>query len=142
MHSFVDSLYPETNQYVAKRIYLLEVGLREFIIEELSRIGGARWHKTHLPADVSQKYLHGLQAERASNWTSHIEHHPLYYVDFPDLTKVLEKNWRLTFQRLLKNKDVFIYSLRSLEPIRNKLAHNRKISEADCKIVDSELGSV
>ncbi|MCX7406587.1 MAG: Swt1 family HEPN domain-containing protein [Planctomycetales bacterium] len=133
------ALFPETNCKVAGNLFVLEVGLRELIIETLSDVDGAQWYTTLLPPDVAQKYLRGRQAEKAAKWTTHVEHHPLYYVDFPDLAKVLEKNWKATFQSLFSDKGVFLGNLKSLEPIRNKLAHNRKASLQDCAIVSGVL---
>ncbi|MCR9232590.1 MAG: Swt1 family HEPN domain-containing protein [bacterium] len=129
--------YPPNNQEVAEQLYVLEVGLRELIIETLSEEDSAKWHKTLLPHDITQKYLRGIQTERASNWTTHTPHHPIYYIDFPDLAKILDSNWKKLFKELFPKKEIFISSLRSLEPIRNKLAHNRKISSEDCSIVKS-----
>lgn len=126
---------PETNRKVAELLFAIEVGLRELIIETLSSIDGERWHKQLLPADVYQKYLNGRRAERAAKWTNHVAHHPLYYVDFPDLAKVLNTNWKDVFQQLFGNRDVFLANLKSLEPIRNSFAHSRKISEEDERVV-------
>lgn len=126
---------PPTNHAVAECLFVLEVAIRELIIETLSASAGPKWFKRLLPSDITQKYIRGKQAERAAKWSEHIEHHPLYYIDFPDLAKVLSANWKATFQRLFSNKEVFLGNLKSLEPIRNKLAHNRKLSENDRTVV-------
>ena len=42
----------------------------------------------------------------------------------------------MCFKKLFfKNKDILIYNLRSIEPIRNQVAHNRKVSESFVNIV-------
>jgi len=131
MQNDASNFLPKTNRDVAEMLFAIEVGLRELIIEVLSEIGGAKWHKQLLPSDVSEKYLRGRRSQLAATWSNHVEHHPIYYVDFPDLAKVLNTNWKNIFHEMFGDKDVFLGSLKSLEPIRNSLAHNRKISETD-----------
>lgn len=133
------AMLPDTNRSAAEHLFVLEVGLRELIIETLSEAAGPKWFKTHLPTDISQKYFRGIQAERAAKWSAHVAHHPLYYIDFPDLTKILEKNWNTVFKDVFQDKAVFSGSLKSLEPVRNKLAHNRKVSETDRSLVEGVL---
>lgn len=128
-------MLPESNREAVELLYVLEVGLRELIIETLAVAGGPKWFKTQLPPDITEKYVRGRKTQFAASWSTHIEHHPIYYIDFPDLAKVLDKNWRNIFQDLLGNKDVFLGSLKALEPIRNTVAHNRKLSASDCDIV-------
>ena len=130
-----DYSYPETNKLVSAQIFIIEVGLRELIIEEFTKVNGERWYKTLLPTDVYQKYLRGRQLEKVSKWSNHINHHPIYYIDFPDLAKVMEKNWQNIFLEMFGQKTVFLSSLKSIEPIRNKFAHNRKLTRADSAIV-------
>ncbi len=133
------SLLPEANREAVEMLYVIEVGLRELIIEALTASAGPKWFKTMLPADITEKYVRGRKAQAAASWSTHIEHHPLYYIDFPDLAKVLDKNWRNTFQDVLGNKEVFLGNLKALEPIRNTVAHNRKLSGQDCEIVRGVL---
>jgi hypothetical protein len=135
-------LFPGTNRRVAEQFYVLEVGLRELIIEKLSAVHGPRWYRSQLPNDVLKKYMDGHDAERASVWTNHIAHHPLYFIDFPDLLKTIARNWEDAFAAVFSNKDVVLGSFRSLEPIRNKLAHNRKITEADGAVVNGVFTEV
>ncbi len=135
MSSETPDFLPKSNREVSELLFAIEVGLRELIIEMLSESGGTKWHKTLLPSDVTEKYLRGRKAQLAAKWSSHVEHHPLYYIDFPDLAKVLNTNWKKSFSDLFGAKEVFLGSLKSLEPIRNSLAHNRKVSEADVTLV-------
>lgn len=134
-------LYPATNRKAAEQLYAIEVALRELVIDELSRDSGPRWYKQRLPADIVDKYVRGIHTERNSNWASHVPHHPIYYIDFPDLAKIINSTWNTHFKSLFGTKDVYLGHLKALEPIRNKLAHNRRLSSQDGALVSAAFGS-
>lgn len=124
---------PEINIEIVRHLYCIETGLRELIIESLTDAIGSRWYRQRLPGDVLAQYEAGRTYERSLRWTEFIPHHPLYYIDFPNLGKVIarEDNWRDAFARYFQRKDVLLATLTGLEPIRNKVAHNRKAIESD-----------
>lgn len=143
--SYVESL-PAENVSIYGILYRIEVGLRELIIEALESKCGPRWWKQRLPGDVLGAFREGRRYEHGVTWSELVPHHPLYYVSFPDLRKVIERrdNWRDVFKPVFANKEVFVGTLKSLEPIRNKIAHNRKATQADLRIAEaahSELSS-
>ncbi len=139
----MDNLVPAENDATYKLIYQIEVGLREFIIVTLSRVD-PRWVRQRLPADVLEKYREGRQEERKAKWIELIPHHPLYYTDFPDLRKIVERtdNWRDVFQGIFADKEVLCGILRELEPIRNKVAHNRRVTKYDVEIIQSAYHTI
>jgi Swt1-like HEPN len=128
---------PQENIDIFTMLFILETALRELIIEELSKVEGPRWYKRCLPGDVLDKYRKGREAEKSIQWTRSIPHHPIYYVDFPDLKKIIERdeNWKKAFERIFSRKDILSSTLSELEPIRNKIAHNRKASREDVEVV-------
>lgn len=134
----IDGIPPE-NISIYAILYRIEVGLREFIIDVLESNCGPRWWKQRLPGDVLENYRDGRRYERTTNWSELVPHHPLYYVNFPDLKKVIERrdNWREVFHPVFSSKQVVVGALKGLEPIRNKIAHNRKATEADLRIAEA-----
>jgi hypothetical protein len=130
-------LLPETNLEAFRLIFSLEVGLRELVIEELFAIGGRDWYKRHLPGDVLEKYKSARHRERQMKWIQYAHHDPLYYVDFPDLAKIIESaaNWNAVFASIFGRKDIFLSSLRATEEVRNKVAHNRLVTDGDIAIL-------
>jgi len=94
-----DGRVPVDNVRVFRILYQIEVGLRELIIDSLESSYGPIWWKSRLPGDVLESYRKGLAAERAINWINIIPHHPIYYIDFPDLQKVIttNNNWSEVF---------------------------------------------
>ncbi len=130
---------PNENFTIYKLLYNIEVGLREFVIEVLETKIGPPWWKRCLPADVKQTAKSGLQSEKKIKWSKVIPHHPIYYTDFPDLKKIITKgdNWQNVFQPIFGREDLLTGTLSELEPIRNKIAHNRKATIEDLAIVET-----
>lgn len=128
---------PQENIEIFTLLYCMETALRELIIEALTVAEGSRWYRKCLPGDVLEKYRKGWEVEKGIRWTQCIPHHPIYYVDFPDLKKVIERedNWKKAFERIFSRKEILSNTLSELEPIRNKIAHNRKTSGEDVEIV-------
>lgn len=131
-------LVPKENIEIYCCMYSIENVLRELIIDLLKSIDGPRWYKKRLPGDILEKYREGLKYERNIKWIQLIPHHPIYYIDFPDLKKIIERedNWKDIFKCIFgSRKDIVTSIISELEPIRNKIAHNRKVTYADVEIV-------
>ncbi len=129
---------PDTTIRAVEVLFWIENALRELIIDELSLVAGSRWYKQRIPGDILKKYREGVTYERSIKWVQLIPHHPIYYVDFPDLRKIISRsdNWSDSFQRIFTNLDVFEGTLIEVEFIRNKVAHNRMVSAMDLQVLD------
>lgn len=129
-------LVPKENIEIYCYIYRIETALREFIIESLIAVDGSRWYKKRLPGDVLEKYREGIEFEKSAKWSQLVPHHPIYYIDFPDLKKIIERedNWKDVFKGIFSRKDILSSTLAELEFIRNKIAHNRKATNVDVEI--------
>lgn len=131
---------PEDNRLIYALLYIIENGLRELIVERLQATCGPLWYKQRLPEDILKKYREGVKTERSVKWTRCIPHHPIYYTDFASLQKIIDRadNWRDVFEPIFQNrgKAVFLSVLSGLEPVRNKIAHNRKATVQDLKLTE------
>jgi hypothetical protein len=118
-------------------LFDLEVILRELIAVGLVQKYGSRWDKHGLPNDIRQKVREGVSSERATRWTQLTLHHPLYYLDFPDLKKLIinNANWPSSFELVFTKKGAVESSLSEIELIRNKIAHSRPLSEDELEIL-------
>ena len=127
---------PEENVAAFCLLYEIEAALRELIIEELSSLAGSRWYKQRLPGDVLEKYREAKKFEKSVKWSQLVPHHPMYYTDFSHLKIVIQarNNWDDAFSKIFGNKDNLSATLSELEFIRNKVAHNRKLSRADVEV--------
>jgi Swt1-like HEPN len=135
---------PETNFELLRYLFSIENALRELIIERLALADGPLWYKRRMPGDVLEQCRKGLAYERSTKWTVLVLHHPIYYVDFPNLKKILlrEDNWTQTFQSVFGRKDILEAMLTELEPVRNRVAHNRRTTDRDVTIAKSVLGKL
>jgi len=130
---------PEINNEAFRYLYGIEVGLREFILDSLQSIGEPNWYKKYLPGNAQQNFKRGVEYERGLKWAQWIPHHPIYYIDFPDLKEIITRkdNWNNIFKSIFNRKDFLVVYLSELEPVRNKIAHNRKLHNAELDMVKS-----
>jgi len=135
---------PDTNLAVFKILYNVENVLRELIREMLDGLGERNWYKKRMPEAALEKYKEGIRIERTIRWIQLVPHHPLYYIDFPHIREIIERkdNWNDAFRKVFRRKEVISGALLELEPIRNRLAHNRKISEKDVQIAKASYEKV
>ena len=135
---------PELNVRSYILLFGIENAIRELIVEELSGLFGPRWYKQRLPGDILRKYADAVKLQRLTRWTNLIPHHPIYYIDFPDLKKLIERqdNWDDSFSRIFARKELISATLSELEPIRNSLAHNRKVGEGDIHLVEGCVAKI
>jgi len=132
-----NQIVPKENIEIYCYLYCIENALREFIIEKSASIDGHKWYKIRLPDDVLKKYRKSVDAEYKAKWTQLIPHHPMYYIDFADIKKIMDRqdNWRDVFESAFGKKEILMGTLSELEFIRNKIAHNRKATPKDLDIV-------
>ncbi len=137
-------MLPQNNREVLDLLFDIEIAVRELVIEKMEAVAGPKWFRQRLPPDVFSKCREGRTAEARASWTRHLAHHPIYYADFPDLIKIIarEDNWRDAFRQILNRKDMVEAHLRTLEPIRNKAAHNRVVTSSDVEIASGSLSAI
>lgn len=130
---------PLMNSELYGLIFSIENLVREFIIFKLSGIEGPHWHKRRIPGPILQKYKEGKQYERQIKWNQLVPHHPIYYIDFPHLKAIIEQknNWDDAFSSVFGRRDILVSKLSEMEPIRNRIAHNRACSLYDLEVVRS-----
>src|SRR5207253_5083840 len=92
---------------------------------------GPKWAKRGLPPDLQGKVKNAVTYERTVTWHRAVAHHPLYYLDFPDLKKIIlnGSNWPTAFAEIFGHnaKAGTEATLSELELLRNKVAHNRLV---------------
>ena len=104
----------------------------------LDDLHGPDWYIKNVPGDVVDKCKNAKAYEARTPWVNNVPHHPIYYTDFPDLAVIITRkdNW-CVFQDIFHRSDVLKGLLTQAEPLRNKLAHNRKLSNDDLHILES-----
>lgn len=103
----------------------LEIRLRACVMKVLQAILPEKWWPDLIPEKVIDRgEKNKASIESTFPWNSDPELHPIYYVDFAHYAWIIEKNWS-AFERVFRDKDIIKGKLRELEPIRNKISHNR-----------------
>ena len=110
----------------------LEAKFRKCIQSQLEKVSGD-WWKERIPDDVRQKAEENKRKnDKPWPWLEGEDLHPVQYVDFSGYQKILLRrdNWENVFQPIFGDQDITAGKLKELEPIRNNIAHNRKLSSS------------
>ena len=136
----------ELNVKAYRLMFTLENVLRELCIEQLNASFGAKWYKSQLSPTALKKFSDGITNDRAQFSISFTSFHPVFYLDFSDLREIIMRkdNWNAAFSNLFGNKSqsLIIASLSQVEPIRNKVAHNRTVQEHEVATLNKLLGDI
>jgi len=134
---------PTANVEAYRLIFVIEVVLREFLIDRFATLGSQAW-KHRLPSDVLTAFRESVRYERQIRWMSLRPHHPIYYIHFSHIRQIIQRadNWRELFQPVFGRKDIVVATLSEVEAIRNRVAHNRLVADADLAVVDAAFGKL
>jgi len=115
-----------------KTMQRLETTIRSSVSSRLSTIAPG-WWITRVPEDIrTRAEERKAKNEKQYPWDEEPKVHPIHYVDFPDYTKIIlrKDNWSDVFVSIFGDREVISVKLRELEPIRNSIAHSRKLTRA------------
>lgn len=121
-----------------KLLKKLEEKLRIFVENKLRDTFGENWWKQGVPHDVRIKAEENKRKnEKPWPWMGKREWPLICYINFTDYSKIILRrdNWRNIFERIFKDKVILEAKLKELEPIRNDIAHNRKLTVEQFEIL-------
>jgi hypothetical protein len=100
----------------------LENAVRRCMKSNLEKLS-ENWWIERVPPDVRER-----AEERQKK--DELKRDLIQYVDFADYVKIIVRrdNWRDLFQKIFKEQEVILAKFKELEPIRNALAHGRKLT--------------
>lgn len=116
----------EKTETVRRLLFKLENALRGFLKSQLESQDYAV-EESFIKAWKSSKRKEFLPPRKP------IEYDLIYYSNFNELKKIIvdNENWNNIFSKFFGRPDGMISRIHELESIRNTIAHNRKISNAD-----------
>ncbi|HTV91966.1 MAG TPA: Swt1 family HEPN domain-containing protein [Verrucomicrobiae bacterium] len=128
---------PESNKACYAALYELETIVREFLLEELSRAYGSHWYRSRCDPGTLQRVERGMTGDRIARWPQGQLYHPVYYMNFSSYAALIETSahWNDVFRNFFSRKDSITGLLRAIEPVRNKVAHNRVATEPELSTV-------
>lgn len=111
-------------------LHNLENSLRRSIERQLSRTA-SDWWNTCLPEDVrTRAEIRKQRRETVWPWYPPTSSNNMDYLDFSDYRKIItfKSNWDQCFKQVFSSISFIEAKLSELEPIRNDIAHSRKLS--------------
>ena len=124
----------DLNVQAYKLLFRIENGLRSFIEQTLGAEFGPKWWKQQIPGDIREQCEDHQKEEREKRWLDYQTVHPICYSYLDDLKKTIVRgdNWDKVFAQYFGQVKIIVESkLTELEPLRNKIAHNRPVTEME-----------
>ncbi|TEU22236.1 MAG: TIR domain-containing protein [Anaerolineales bacterium] len=117
-------------------LFQLENDLRHFVFSKMfDKFGDQWWQRVD---ERIATYCQGLkEKELESRWFSNENLPDLAYSQFPHLKKVIDDNWPSIFHQYFKPKSIFVGFFDTLEGFRNKLAHNRPLTDKEIEQLET-----
>lgn len=116
------------NQEGYRILFKLENQLRHFVLAKMYAKYGSDWWQ-RVDANVAG-YCQGLQTkELESGWFPSENLSLLAYAQLPHLRKIINDNWAAIFHNYFKPQTIFTGVFEALEGIRNRIAHNRPLTD-------------
>jgi hypothetical protein len=142
----------DNNLNAFKLLFEIETAVREFLIMRCEKDIGIDWFESVFPKVVVDKsktigaqgnknWEKSSEEKRAiedkKSWFSRLIVHPIYYLDFTHLAEGIQMNSNTGLDQIFlrRNRKDICENLNRLNVIRNAVAHNRMITEMDCKTV-------
>jgi hypothetical protein len=120
------------------RLFLFENKVRQLIERVLLEAKGITWFDIAVPKEVKDEALRIKSKEETAKFHSHRGDSLLYYVNLPDLGKIIEENWS-EFEDILFKKGWVIGKFEELRLTRNSISHMCEISMDDIERLDMIL---
>jgi hypothetical protein len=122
------------NKKAYEYLYILENKLRELIVEVLTKKSNKQnlsgW-TILIQKEIIKKWEKRATEER-NNYQIIGSSNLIDYSEFGDIRLIIQKHWD-EFSKIFNNQEVIVSKLDELEPIRNNIAHNRKLSPQEFK---------
>jgi hypothetical protein len=114
-------------QYCYRLLFVLENVIRELISSRFAEIDGADWFDKRASSPMKTTYETRKAKEERNAWHTGRNKHPIYYLDFSDLSRLLINHWTV-FEDLLPNQSWAQSRLDDAEKTRNVIAHTNILS--------------
>lgn len=109
-----------------RMLYVFENLVREFINNTLSDTDGENWFETRANKGMKDKYAKRKSDEEKNQWHTGRNEHPLFYMDFGDLSLLIINNWEV-FADFFPDQAWVTSRIRDTERTRNVIAHTNEL---------------
>lgn len=108
-------------------LFVFENLVREFVADRFFEADGAQWFEKRATAPMKKKYEDRKAAEEKNGWHIGRNTHPIYYIDFGDLSLLIINHWS-EFKDLLPNQAWLQSRIQEAERTRNVIAHTNTLA--------------
>ena len=109
-----------------RMLYVFENLVRDFIDSTLSEIDGEKWFDKKSTKDMRDKVSSRKISEEKNQWHVGRNEHPLYYLDFSDLSLLITNHWEV-FKDFFPDQGWVTSRIRESERTRNVIAHTNDL---------------
>ena len=108
-------------------LFVLENIVRELIVSRLTEADGPEWFEARASAEMKKKLEQRQKAEERNEWHAGRNRHPIFYMDFGDLARLIINHWPI-FEDLLPSQSWVQSRLDEAERTRNVIAHTNLLA--------------
>ena len=112
-----------------RMLYVFENLVRDFIHTTFSdpEIDGDNWFEKRANSDMKKKVAQRKKAEEQNQWHVGRNEHPIYYIDFGDLSLLLINHWDI-FKDYFPDQAWITSRINEAERTRNVIAHTNDLA--------------
>lgn len=111
-------------------LFVLENLVREFVQEVLEELDRDDWFEKRASREMKKKVEDRKATEAKNNWHPGRNAHPIYYLDFGDLSLLIQSHWD-AFKGLVPSQSWAVSRLNDAERSRNVIAHTNVLSDEE-----------
>jgi hypothetical protein len=119
-------------------LYVFENIVRALIASTLEEEYGSAWFDLRANADMKRRLEQRLANEEKHQWHPGRNRHPIFYLDFGDLAKLIGNNWA-SFADLLPSQIWVQSRLDEAERSRNVIAHTNLLASEEAARLEMYL---
>lgn len=110
-----------------RMLYVFENLVREFINNTFIETDRDEWFNARANRDMKDKLKKRKATEKKNQWHTGRNEHPLSYMDFGDLSRLIINNWNV-FDDHFPDQAWVTSRIKDTERTRNVIAHNNELS--------------
>ena len=119
-------------------LYVFENSVRDFIQNTFQEIDGDDWFTTRSNRDMKTKLEKRKDSESKNQWHTGRNEHPIFYMDFGDLSRLIINHWNV-FQDYFPDQAWVTSRISDSERSRNVIAHTNTLASEEGQRLEMHL---
>lgn len=119
-------------------LFVFENLVREFINNTFLEVDGEAWFDTRATRQMKEKFTKRKESEERNQWHTGRSQHPLFYMDFGDLSLLIINHWPL-FEDFFPDQAWVTSRISDCERTRNVIAHTNELPAEEVARLEMHL---